>query len=88
MWRLLFVGMLAVALPAPCQAQSTIRLARIAEVPGQFVSGEILRAVYGRLNIALEFVDVAGARALALSSSGRSTARCTELPISAATIRR
>jgi ABC-type amino acid transport substrate-binding protein len=62
--------MLVVLLHAPCHAQSTIRLARIADVPDQFVGGEILRAVYGRLRIAVEFIDAAGARALALSSSG------------------
>jgi polar amino acid transport system substrate-binding protein len=33
-------------------------------------SGEILRAVYVRLNIAVEFEDVPGKRALALSSAG------------------
>jgi ABC-type amino acid transport substrate-binding protein len=47
-----------------------IRLARIADIPDQYVGGEILRAIYGRLNIAVELVDVPGKRALALSSAG------------------
>src|SRR4029079_1090827 len=38
--------------------------------PDQYVGGEILRAIYGRLNIAVEFADVPGKRALALSSAG------------------
>jgi ABC-type amino acid transport substrate-binding protein len=54
----------------PAHAQSVIRLARIADIPDQYVGGEILRAIYGRLNIAVEFADVPGKRALALSSAG------------------
>jgi polar amino acid transport system substrate-binding protein len=51
-------------------AQSVIRLARIAGIPDQYVGGEILRTAYGRLDIAVEFVDVPSKRALALSSAG------------------
>jgi len=54
----------------PAHAQSVIRLARIADIPDQYVGGEILRAVYSHLNIAVEFEDVPGKRALALSSTG------------------
>lgn len=70
MWRILFtcISMLAISIPA-C-AQSVIKLARIADIPDQFVGGEILRAVYARLNISIEFADVPGKRALALSSAG------------------
>jgi ABC-type amino acid transport substrate-binding protein len=53
-----------------CHAQSVMRLARIADIPDQYVGGEILRAVYARLNITVEFEDVPGKRALALSSAG------------------
>ena len=70
MWRRsLFVCLLLVA-GSPAHAQSVIRLARIADIPDQYVGGEMLRAVYARLNIKLEFEDVPGKRALALSSAG------------------
>jgi polar amino acid transport system substrate-binding protein len=61
---------LLIALHATCAAQSTIRLARIADVPDQLVGGEILRTIYARLGIALEMIDVSSARGLALSSAG------------------
>lgn len=51
-------------------AQSVIRLARIVDIPDQYVGGEMLRAVYAKLNIKLEFQDVPGKRALMLSSAG------------------
>jgi polar amino acid transport system substrate-binding protein len=70
MWRTLFVIVAMLAIGTPTHAQSVIRLARIADIPDQFVGGELLRAVYARLNISLEFADVPGKRALALSSSG------------------
>jgi len=70
MWRILFVCISMLVSGIPSHAQSVIRLARIADIPDQFVGGEILRAVYARLNIAVEFADVPGKRALALSSSG------------------
>src|SRR6185369_5874235 len=70
MWRML-LACISMLLPGmPSHAQSVIRLARIADIPDQFVGGEILRAVYARLNIAVEFADVPGKRALALSSAG------------------
>lgn len=70
MQRLLLAVTLTVLWQATCQAQSTILLARLAEFPDQYVGGEILRAVYGRLGIKVDFSDLPGARALALSSSG------------------
>jgi polar amino acid transport system substrate-binding protein len=70
MWRTLLVIVAMLAIGTPTHAQSVIRLARIADIPDQFVGGELLRAVYARLNISLEFADVPGKRALALSSSG------------------
>lgn len=70
MWRTIFVGMALLVSCVPGQAQSVIRLARIANIPDQYVGGEILRTVYARLNIQLEFEDVPGKRALALSSAG------------------
>jgi polar amino acid transport system substrate-binding protein len=70
MWRILLVCVAMLATGTPAHAQSVIRLARIADIPDQFVGGELLRAVYARLNISLEFADVPGKRALALSSSG------------------
>lgn len=47
-----------------------VTLTRLVNVPDQFVGGEILRAVYARLKIEVEFVDVEAKRALALSSAG------------------
>jgi polar amino acid transport system substrate-binding protein len=70
MWRMFWVCISMLLSGIPSQAQSVIRLARIADIPDQYVGGEILRAVYGRLNIAVEFEDVPGKRALALSSAG------------------
>jgi polar amino acid transport system substrate-binding protein len=70
MWRIFLVCMSMLLSGIPSHAQSVIRLARIADIPDQYVGGEILRAVYGHLNIAVEFEDVPGKRALALSSAG------------------
>ena len=70
MRRILLVCISMLLSGTPSQAQSVIRLARIADIPDQYVGGEILRAVYGRLNIAVEFEDVPGKRALALNSTG------------------
>ncbi|MCK1394555.1 transporter substrate-binding domain-containing protein [Bradyrhizobium sp. 1] len=69
MWRIA-VACLSLLLAAPSQAQQLIRLARIADIPDQYVGGEMLRAVYAKLDIKLEFEDVPGKRALALSSAG------------------
>lgn len=64
-------GTLAAGMPsAAAEAPATIKLARLAEFPDQIVGGEILKAVYARLGITVEFVDAAPKRALALSSSG------------------
>lgn len=46
-------------------------LSRLIDVADQQVGGEILSAVYARLDMRVEFVDVEGRRALALSSSGQ-----------------
>lgn len=69
MWRIA-LAWLSLLAAAPSQAQDLIRLARIADIPDQYVGGEMLRAVYAKLNIKLEFEDVPGKRALALSSAG------------------
>jgi ABC-type amino acid transport substrate-binding protein len=70
MRRILFICLSMLVTSIPACAQSVIKLARIADIPDQFVGGEILRAVYARLNISIEFADVPGKRALALSSAG------------------
>ncbi|TFV39514.1 transporter substrate-binding domain-containing protein [Bradyrhizobium frederickii] len=69
MWRPVVVCLSLLAAD-PSQAQDLIRLARIADIPDQYVGGEMLRAVYAKLNIRLEFEDLPGKRALALSSAG------------------
>jgi ABC-type amino acid transport substrate-binding protein len=53
------------------QAQTVLRLARLENIPDQAVGAEILKAVYRRLDIALEFVDLPAQRALIESSQGR-----------------
>jgi polar amino acid transport system substrate-binding protein len=45
-------------------------MARIADIPDQHVGGDILRAVCAGLNIAVEFEDVPGKRAMALNCAG------------------
>jgi hypothetical protein len=70
MRRTLVALMLIVLSACPSSGQSTIRLARIADIPDQIVGGEILRVIYGRLNMTVEFEDVPGTRALVLSSAG------------------
>jgi polar amino acid transport system substrate-binding protein len=52
MWRIV-VACLSLLATGSSQAQSVIRLARIADIPDQYVGGEMLRAVYARLNIKL-----------------------------------
>lgn len=56
---------------ATSYAQSPLRFARIENIPDQFVGGEILKAVYGRMNIPIELVDVPAKRALMESSTGK-----------------
>ena len=68
--RQIIIICLSLFVAGSSHAQSVIRLARIANIPDQYVGGEMLRAVYAKLNIKLEFVDVPGKRALALSSAG------------------
>jgi polar amino acid transport system substrate-binding protein len=70
MQRMILACLSVLLLGIPSHAQSVIRLARIADIPDQYVGGEMLRAIYGRLNITVEFEDVPGKRALALSSAG------------------
>lgn len=60
-----------VALCSISQAQTPLRIARIENIPDQWVGGEILKVVYGRLNIPIELVDMPAKRALLDSSSGR-----------------
>lgn len=56
---------------ATALAQPPLRFARIENIPDQFVGGEILKVVYGRLNIPIELVDMPAMRALLESSNGR-----------------
>jgi polar amino acid transport system substrate-binding protein len=45
-------------------------MAVIVDIPDRYVGGDILPAVYAGLNIAVEFEDVPGKRAMALSCAG------------------
>jgi len=58
--------------PAAAQSDlpSKIVLARLSHVPDQLIGGEILKAIYAKLGITIEFTDVEAVRALELSSSG------------------
>lgn len=55
---------------ATASAQPPLRFARIENIPDQFVGGEILKAVYSRLKIPIELVDLPAKRALTDSSNG------------------
>ena len=68
--RSILAALLAQIPSTVARAQSTLRLARLAEFPDQIVGSEILTLVYRRLGITIEFVDVPSKRALALSSAG------------------
>jgi ABC-type amino acid transport substrate-binding protein len=57
--------------PNATPAETVLRLARLENIPDQFVGGEILKAAYGRLGITVELVDLPAKRALAESSQGR-----------------
>ena len=48
----------------------TVTLARLSHVPDQLIGGEIIKAIYAKLGITAEFIDVEATRALELSSSG------------------
>ena len=64
----------ALLLAAMClssHAESPLRIARIENIPDQFVGGEILKVVYGHLNIPIELIDMPAKRALMESSEGK-----------------
>jgi polar amino acid transport system substrate-binding protein len=66
-----WVVLLLLGLCSTAFAQSPLRIARIENIPDQFVGGEILKVVYSRLNIPIELVDLPAKRALVESSEGR-----------------
>jgi len=51
--------------------QTVLHLARLENVPDQFLGGEILAAVYKRLGITMDFMDMPAKRSLLESSQGR-----------------
>lgn len=65
------IAFLVLALCANSYAQPSLRFARIENIPDQFVGGEILKAVYNRLKIPIELLDVPAKRALMESSTGK-----------------
>lgn len=65
------IGCVVFAWCAAASAQTTLRIARIENIPDQFVGGEILKVVYSRLNIQLELVDLPAKRAIIDSSEGK-----------------
>jgi polar amino acid transport system substrate-binding protein len=56
---------------AIARAEPVLRLARLENVPDQALGAEILKAVYRRLGIPVEFVDLPAKRSLLESSEGR-----------------
>jgi ABC-type amino acid transport substrate-binding protein len=52
-------------------AQTVVRLSRLENVPDQYLGGALLAAIYKRLGIELEFVDLPAKRSLIESSEGR-----------------
>jgi polar amino acid transport system substrate-binding protein len=62
---------LALLCAVAVHAQAPLHLARIENMPDQALGSELLRVVYGRLGIAVEFVDLPARRALLESSAGR-----------------
>jgi polar amino acid transport system substrate-binding protein len=65
---------------AQAQAQATLRLARIENIPDQFVGGELLKAVYGQLGMQVQLVDLPAKRALIESSQGRIDGEVQRIP--------
>jgi len=57
-----------------------MRIARIEGVPDQAVGSDILRVVYDKVGLALEFVDLPAKRALVESSSGRLDGEVQRVP--------
>jgi len=53
------------------RAQAVVRIARLENVPDQFLGGELLVPIYKRLGITVEFVDMPAKRSLIESSEGR-----------------
>lgn len=51
--------------------EQALLIARIRDIPDQYVGGEILKIVYSRLNVPMKLVDMPAKRALAESSTGR-----------------
>jgi len=66
-----WAAILVIALCSSAYAQPPLRLARIENIPDQFVGGEILKVVYSRLNVPIELVDLPAKRALVDSSEGK-----------------
>lgn len=61
---------ISIAWGSAAHSQPAVLLCRLVNVPDQYIGGEILKVIYRRLDIDVEFLDVEAARALALSSSG------------------
>jgi len=66
----LCLGGAACAAGVAAEPPQVLRLARLEGVPDQWVGGEILKAVYARLGIELQFVEVPPLRSLRESSEG------------------
>lgn len=70
-WLATCIAACLVGVGGAAQAQAVLRLARLDNVPDQFVGSEILAAVYKRLGITVQFVDLPAKRSLLESSEGR-----------------
>ena len=67
----LMLGIGAAGASQPASVPQTLRLARLDGVPDQRIGGEILKTVYARLGIDVQFVAVPPLRSLVESSEGR-----------------
>ena len=64
------IGFLLLLIAWPAGAQTSLTFARIPGIPDQFVGSKLLEAIYARLDIKAEFLDVPANRALSMSSAG------------------
>jgi ABC-type amino acid transport substrate-binding protein len=71
LWLRAGAGACLLGMTGMAGAQGTLRIARLENVPDQFLGGELLTAIYKRMGMAVEFIDMPAKRSLIESSAGR-----------------